>query len=263
MKEMGFFDHIEELRWHVVRAIIFTILLTIIIFVFSGFVFNEILFGPLNADFWSYKFFCKLSNDFCFDKLDIKLINTEIAGQFYLHIKTAFTLGIMGSAPYFFWEIWRFISPALRDSEKKYAQILLSFGFILFFIGIAFGYFLIFPISFLFMTQYKVSETITNMPNVANYFENLSTTVLWSGIMFELPVLMYFMAKVGIVTSSFLSTYRRHLYVVILIVAGAITPSPDVVSQLMVAMPLVLLYELSIGVVASVEKANRKEELAN
>jgi sec-independent protein translocase protein TatC len=113
------------------------------------------------------------------------------------------------------------------------------------------------------MTQYKVSETITNMPNVANYFENLSTTVLWSGIMFELPVLMYFMAKVGIVTSSFLSTYRRHLYVVILIVAGAITPSPDVVSQLMVAMPLVLLYELSIGVVASVEKANRKEELAN
>jgi sec-independent protein translocase protein TatC len=262
LKEMGFFDHIEELRWHVVRVCLFILILTIAVFVFSSFVFNDILFAPLNPDFWSYKLFCKISQDFCVDKINIKLINTEIAGQFYLHLKTAFSLGIMGSTPYLFWEIWRFINPALHKTERSYVQALLLSGFVLFIVGVLFGYFLIFPISFLFMTTYEVSASIANMPNIGNYFDNLSSTVLWSGVMFELPVIMYFLAKVGIVTAAFLSDYRRHLYVAILVVSGAITPSPDIISQLMVALPLVLLYEASIFVVARVERKNKIEEEA-
>lgn len=261
LKEMNFFDHVEELRWHVVRSAVFTLVATILIFFFSSFIFNDIIFGPLNTNFWSYKFFCRIAQDFCVEKIPITLINTELAGQFYIHLKTAFTLGILVSIPYFLWEIWRFIKPALHQQEKTYAQVILGFGFILFIIGALFGYFIIFPITLLFLSTYTISDTISNMPNISNYFENLSDTVLWTGVIFELPVLAYFLAKVGILTVDFLNTYRKHLYIIILFVAAAITPSPDVISQMMVAIPLFLLFEVSVMVVARVEKFKKIEEL--
>ena len=256
-KEMNFFDHLEELRWHVFRSAIFLLVITIVIFIFSSFIFEDIIFGPLNPNFWSYRVLCKIASDFCVDKIPVKLINTEIAGQFYLHIKTAFSLGIMTSIPYFLWEIWRFIKPALHQKEKSYAQTLLGFGFLLFMIGAFFGYYIIFPITLLFLTGYQVSNDIINMPNISNYFENLSDTVLWTGVMFELPIIAYFLSKVGILTTDFMHTYRKHLYVVILIIAAAITPSPDILSQIMVALPLFILFEISVLVVARVQKFNK------
>lgn len=257
---MNFFEHIEELRWHLFRSVIFLLLITILIFIFSKFVFEDIIFGPLNKEFWSYRVLCQIANDFCVKEIPVKLINTELAGQFFLHIKTAFMLGIMASVPYFLWEIWRFILPALHSDEKNYARVLLGIGFFLFLTGAAFGYFIIFPITLLFLTGYTVSQDIVNMPNVSNYFENLSDTVLWTGIMFELPVIAYFLSKVGILTTDFMHTYRKHLYIVILILAAAITPSPDIFSQIMVAIPLFILFEISVMVVARVEKFNNEQD---
>ena len=238
-------------------------LITILIFVFSSFVFEDIIFGPLSTDFWSYNVLCKIMDDFCVEEIPVKLINTEVAGQFFLHIKTAFMLGIMASVPYFLWEIWRFILPALHKSEKNYARTLLGFGFILFLIGSAFGYFIIFPITLLFLTGYSVSSEIVNMPNISNYFAYLSDTVLWTGLMFELPILAYFLSKMGILSTEFMHTYRKHLYVAILVVAAAITPSPDIFSQIMVAIPLFILYEVSVLIVARVQKHNEINDLNN
>jgi sec-independent protein translocase protein TatC len=253
---MNFFDHIEELRWHLFRSVIFLIIVTILIFIFSSSIFEEVIFGPLNINFWSYRVLCQFFQDFCVKEIPVKLLNTEIGGQFSLLIKTSFTLGIMSSVPYFLWEIWRFISPALHNSERNYARILLGFGFILFIIGSSFGYFIIFPITFLFLSKFEVSLVIQNMYSIANYFEILSDTVLWTGLMFELPIIAYFLSKMGVLSTEFLTTYRKHLYIVILVVAAAITPSPDVLSQIMVALPLFLLFEISVIVVARVQKYN-------
>lgn len=258
-KDMNFFEHIEELRWHIFRSVIFLLFITIVIFFFSSFVFEDVIFGPLKKDFWSYKVLCQIAADFCVQEIPVKLINTEIAGQFFLHIKTAFMLGLMASVPFFLWEIWRFILPALHASEKRYASVLLGFGFILFLIGASFGYFIIFPITLIFLTGYKVSSEIVNMPNVSNYFEYLSDTVLWTGVMFELPVIAYFLSKVGILTTEFMHTYRKHLYVAILVIAAAITPSPDIFSQIMVAIPLFILFEISVLVVARVQRIQKIE----
>jgi sec-independent protein translocase protein TatC len=253
-KEMNFFDHIEELRWHLLRSFIFLLVATILIFIFSSSIFNDIIFGPLNVNFWSYRVLCQFFADFCVNEIPVKLLNTEIGGQFSLLIKTSFTLGLMSSVPYFLWEIWRFISPALHNSERTYARVLLGFGFLLFIIGAGFGYFIIFPITFLFLSNFEVSLRIENMYSISNYFDILSDTVLWTGLMFELPIIAYFLSKIGVLSTEFMTTYRKHLYVVILIVAAAITPSPDILSQIMVALPLFLLFEVSVIVVARVQK---------
>jgi len=257
---MTSFDHIEELRWHIIRSFVVCVVLTIAIFCTSDIVFNKVLFGPLHTDFWSYRLLCSYLEDFCVKEIPVKLINTELGGQFILHLETSFTLGLMGTVPYFLWEMWRFISPALYHKERSYAQMLLVIGFFLFIVGVLFGYFIVFPLSVLFLTQYEISSTITNMPNISNYFENLSSTVLWSGLIFELPVICYFLAKMGVLTATFMRNYRKHLYVAILILAGAITPSPDIWSQIMVTIPLILLYEVSILVVMRVEFLFKKQE---
>lgn len=254
--EMNFFDHIEELRWHLLRSTVFLFIATILIFIFSSSVFEDIIFGPLNTNFWSYRVLCQFFQDFCVQEFNVKLLNTEIGGQFSLLIKTSFSVGLMASVPYFLWEIWRFIAPALHQTERNYARILLGFGFLLFIIGSSFGYFIIFPITFLFLSNFEVSTLIENKYTIANYFDILSDTVLWTGLMFELPIIAYFLSKIGVLTTDFLHTYRKHLYIVILIVAAAITPSPDVLSQIMVAIPLFLLFEVSVIVVARVQKFN-------
>lgn len=260
---MNFFEHIEELRWHIVRSVAFLLVVTILIFIFSKFIFEDVIFGPLDVNFWSYKVLCKIAKDFCVTEIPVKLINTEIAGQFFLHIKTAFMLGVMASVPYFLWEVWLFILPALHKSERNYAQVLLGFGFLLFLLGSAFGYFIIFPITLIFLTGYTVSNDIVNMPNISNYFENLSDTVLWTGIMFELPIIAYFLSKMGVLTTDFMHTYRKHLYVAILVAAAAITPSPDMFSQIMVAIPLFILFEISVLVVARAQRGeNEKEDVS-
>lgn len=259
-KEMNFFDHIEELRWHLLRSTIFLLAATILIFVFSRSVFNDVIFGPLQIDFWSYRVLCQFFEDFCVKEIPVKLLNTEIGGQFSLLIKTSFSVGLMVSVPYFLWEIWRFIAPALHLSERNYARILLGFGFLLFIIGSLFGYFIIFPITFLFLFNFEVSSIIENNYTISNYFEMLSDTVLWTGLMFELPIVAYFLSKIGVLSTEFLNTYRKHLYIVLLIVAAAITPSPDIMSMMMVALPLFLLFEISVIVVARVQKFNSINE---
>jgi sec-independent protein translocase protein TatC len=259
-KEMNFFDHIEEMRWHLMRSIIFLLVATILIFAFNSTIFNDIIFGPLNVDFWSYRTLCQFFEDFCVKEIPVKLLNTEIGGQFSLLVKTSFTLGLMASVPYFLWEIWRFVAPALHKSERSYAQVLLGFGFLLFIIGILFGYFIIFPITFLFLFNFEVSSIIENKYSISNYFEMISDTVLYTGLMFELPIVAYFLSKIGVLSTEFLNTYRKHLYIVLLILAAAITPSPDVLSMMMVALPLFILFEISVLVVARVQKYRSIEE---
>jgi sec-independent protein translocase protein TatC len=257
---MSFFDHLEELRGHLFRSSVVILGISIILIFFPNFMFEHLLFGPLNTTFPTYKLLCRLSPDFCISSIPFHMMNTELAGQFTMHIKTAFVLGIIFSIPYIFWEVWKFIKPALTSRETNYAQRLLGSGAFLFFTGVSFAYFLVVPLAIVFFSTYSISSRIENKFAIDNYFSFLSNTIMWCGVSFELPILIYFLTRVGIVNAAFLQNYRRHLYVVIFVLAAIITPSPDVLSQVLVAIPLMVLYEASILVAMKVEKGKAEEE---
>jgi sec-independent protein translocase protein TatC len=258
---MTFFEHIEELRWHVFRSAVLILVLSVVLLFLKDFIFETLIFGPLNTDFFTYTLLCKIAPEFCVKEIPFELMNTELAGQFLIHLKTSFLLGFIFSIPYIFWELWKFVSPALYQSESAYAKKILGAGAVLFFIGVLFGYFLVTPLSILFFSTYSVSAKIVNRFSIDNYFSFLSSTVIWCGLTFEMPILVYFLSKIGLITPAFLVEYRKHLYIAILLIAAAITPSPDVLSQVMVAIPLFLLYEISI-VVAQRVKSNLEKEAA-
>lgn len=251
---MTFFEHLEEMRGHLFRSAIVVLVVSVVLIFFKEFIFDTLLFGPLNTNFISYQLLCMLAPEFCIKEIPFELMNTELAGQFFIHLKAAFILGFIFSVPYIFWEIWKFISPALLPSEMSYARKLLGAGSILFFIGVIFAYYMVIPLSILFFSTYTISDRIVNRFSIDNYFSFLSDTILWSGLSFELPIIVYFLAKLDILTVSFLQNYRRHLYVFIFVLAAAITPSPDILSQVMVAIPLLLLFEVSIVVAQRVQK---------
>jgi sec-independent protein translocase protein TatC len=264
--EMSFLDHLEELRWLLVRSSAAILICATVAFFFSDFIFNEIIFGPKNTNFVSYRLFCELSNElqlsesFCVTELPFNIQNTAIEGQVSLLIWTCITAGFIMAFPYMLWLLWKFISPALYEKERKYAKAFVSIASLLFFLGVLFGYFIIIPMSINFFATFTVSPEIKNDINIQSYISMIKTSVIACGLIFEMPIIIYFLSKVGLVTPSFLRKYRKYAIVLILIVAAIVTP-PDVVSQIIVSIPLLVLYEISIFISAAVLKNKEKEQL--
>ena len=261
-KEMSFLDHVEALRWHLVRAISVVFIFTIVAFLNKSFVFDTIILAPKNLDFFTYRALCKLSqlinigDALCMIELPFQVINMSMSGQFTTHIIVSLIAGIIISSPYVIWEIWRFIKPGLYDSEKKYTSGVVFFSSLLFICGVLFGYFLIAPLSVNFLGSYSISAEVKNMIALTSYITTVSTITLGTGVIFELPIVVYFLSKLGILTPEIMKAYRKHALVVILIVAAIITP-PDVSSQVLVAIPILFLYQISIYISKMVvKKAN-------
>ena len=260
--QMSFLDHLEDLRWHIVRSAIAWVVAAIAIFVFIDWIFDNIIYAPARQDFITYSALCNLGhklhlgNSLCMPPVKIPLLINTIGGSFTSAINICFMGGIIIAFPYLFWELWRFIKPALSSKELKYAKGSVAWVSICFFFGGAFGYFLLAPFTFNFLASFKIGTlgAQTYLPNLEDYIDTLVNIILGCGIAFELPVLAYVLSKIGIVTPKFLRNYRKYAYIVILIVAAVITPSPDWTSQTIVAVPLILLYEISIFISAKVER---------
>jgi sec-independent protein translocase protein TatC len=262
--EMTFLDHLEELRWHVIRAVSSIFIFAIIAFFNIRFIFNTVIMGPSRPDFWTYRMFCRLGekigvSGICIDKLDFTLQSREMAGQFMMSLTSSLIIGLLFAFPYAFWEIWRFIKPGLYPTERKASSGAVFFVSFLFLLGILFGYYIVSPLAINFLANYKLDESIANQFDITSYISMLATLTLACGLTFQLPMIAYFLSKAGVLTPSFMREYRRHAFVVILIVAAVITPSPDIYSQLLVSFPLLLLYEISILVSANIHRKRLKE----
>lgn len=263
--EMSFLDHLEALRWHLVRSAIAILAFGTLAFIYKDFIFDGILLAPKYHDFPTYRFFCWLSqvlfhdDSICLGDLNFELISISMSGQFTAHITVAIVTGVILAFPYLLWEIWRFIKPALYQNERKYANGLVFWGTFLFLLGVAFGYYVITPLSVFFFGNYQVSTLVSNQIGLNSFISTVVTTTFGSGLVFELPIVIYFLAKIGLVGPEFLRNTRKVSYVIILIVAAVITP-PDVTSQIIVSIPLFILYEISIVIASRVEK-NRLAEL--
>ncbi len=261
--EMNFLDHLEALRWHLVRATLAIFIIAVLAFIYKEILFDMIIFGPKNPDFITYRYLCYLSQkfsiDMCITKVGFSLISTSMAGQFTTHMVAAGVTGLILGFPYLLWEVWRFVKPALTQKEKKYTTGVVFFGSLLFFMGVGFGYFILSPLSINFLGSYQVSSEVTNAINLDSYISIVTLMTLACGVVFELPLVVYFLTKIGIIGPQFMRNYRKHAVVVNLVIAALITPSPDVTSQLLVAVPLFLLYEVSIFISAFVWKKDGKE----
>lgn len=257
--EMSFLDHLEALRWHLIRSVTMILVFMILAFIFKDIVFDRIILGPKNADFPTYRFFCFLSqklfdNDsICIGELKFNLINITMAGQFTTHIMVSFFAGLVFAFPYVLWELWRFIKPGLYAHERKYANGMVFYSSLLFLLGISFGYFVIAPLSVNFLGNYRVSEMIDNQISLSSFMTTVVTTTFATGVVFQLPIVVYFLSRIGLITPRILKVYRKASYVGILVLSAIITP-PDVTSQIIVALPLFLLYELSIMISKTVVK---------
>jgi sec-independent protein translocase protein TatC len=264
--EMSFFDHIDVLRKHLLRAAAVILVLTLGAFWYTDFIFNTLIMGPKNPGFWTYRMMCKmverwpsLGQEMCITKIDAKIINTEMAGQFTLQLNSCVMVGIILGIPYLLFEIWLFVKPALHENERKSASGFVAFASILFFVGILFGYYIICPLSINFLTNFTVSPEIQNTFTIDSYLSSVMTLTLGSGIIFQLPVVIYILSKLGIMTPAFMKASRRYSTVIILIIAAVVTPTADPYTMLVVAAPLFLLYELSIYISANIEKKKNKE----
>lgn len=252
-------DHLEELRWHLLRGIVAVFICMILAFVNMKFIFKNIILAPAQSDFWTYKVLCKLSSVTCVDQLNFALQSRLLSGQFTMHFVASFTIGFIIGFPYLFWEIWRFIKPGLYHNERQGAQGTVLFVTTLFVIGTLFGYFVIAPMSINFLANYTLDESIVNEFDITSYVGTLCMIVLAGGLMFQLPVVVMVLSKVGVMTPAFMRKYRKHSIVVLMIIAAIITPSPDVLSQLLVGIPLYLLYEMSIFISAIMNKRREQE----
>lgn len=262
-KEMNFLGHLEALRWHLVRSAIAICVLAVIAFLNKEFIFDGIILAPKNKDFPTYRVLCYLSKrfniDMCFDQINFSVINLDISGQFTTHMWIAFMSGFILAFPYFIWELWRFIKPALSDRELGISRGVVFFTSLLFISGLLFGYYVITPLSINFLGNYQVSAEVHNTISLDSYINIVTVMSLSTGLVFELPMIIYFLSKIGFITPQFMRTYRKHAMVVNLILAAVITPSPDVTSQMLVAFPLFALYEISIYVSAMVYKQKLKK----
>ena len=249
--EMSFLDHLEDLRWHILRSFLAIVFFGSIAFIFKDFIFNKIIFGPKSVDFLTYKTLCELSNffglndSFCINEMPFRIQSRTMAGQFSAHIWTSIASGFIISFPYVLYQFWSFISPGLYQNEKKYARGFIFISSLLFFIGVLFGYYVICPLSINFLGNYTVSEEIFNDFDLSSYIGLVRASVLASGFIFELPIIIYFLTKIGLVTPEILVKYRKFALVGVLVLAAVITP-PDVASQIIVAIPIVILYQISI-----------------
>ncbi|MDQ3190056.1 MAG: twin-arginine translocase subunit TatC [Bacteroidota bacterium] len=262
--EMSFLEHLEALRWHLMRAAIAVGVFTIAAFINKSFVFDSVILAPKNVDFWTYGFLCDVSKAvflegaLCISEIPFTLINIDMSGQFSTHILVSIISGIVVAFPYIVWELWRFIMPALLPAEKKYSVgVIFSISF-LFLTGILFGYYFVAPLSVNFLGSYQVSVAVANQISLLSYISTISTITLASGLVFELPVLVYILTKIGLLTPLFMRTYRKHSIIVILILSAIITP-PDISSQILVSIPILFLYEISIYISAVTLKKQLKK----
>lgn len=263
--EMSFFDHIDVLRKHLLRALAVVFVLTLGAFYFTDFIFNTVIMGPKNPNFWTYRMMCKLVEmfpqlgpDFCITKIDAKIINTEMAGQFTLQLNSCVMVGIVLGIPYLLFELWLFVKPALHDNERKSASGFVAFASVLFFVGILFGYYIVCPLSINFLTNFTVSPDIQNTFTIDSYLSSVMTLTLGSGVIFQLPVIIFILSKLGIMTPAFMRSSRRYAIVIILIVAAVVTPTADPFTMMVVATPLFVLYEMSIYISANIERKRNK-----
>jgi sec-independent protein translocase protein TatC len=262
--EMSFLDHLEELRWLLVRSVIAMLVMSVLVYFVSDYIFDTIIFGPTNPNFVTYRFFCDASHylgiadSICITELPFTIQNTSMEGQVNVFVWTCITAGFILSFPFILWELWKFISPALYSNEKKHAKTFIFIASLLFFLGVLFGYFVIVPMSINFVATFKVSDVVKNEFNLDSYIGMIKTSVIASGLFFELPIIIYFLTKLGLVTPNFLRTYRKYAIVIVLIIAAIVTP-PDVVSQITVAIPMLLIYETSIFISVFVVKKEKKK----
>ena len=266
--EMTFIDHLEELRQHIIRSVIAILVMAAIIFIYRDWVFDNVITGPINPDFISYRLLCDFSHwahmgdALCMPPVTINMQTTTFGGQFLSSISLALIGGILIAFPYIFWEFWRFIKPALKDKELKNTRFIIFWVSFFFFTGAAFGYFLLGPFTFNFLGSFTLGTkgVLETRPTLTDYLDNLTNLILGCGIAFELPVLAYILTKIGLITPTYLRSIRKYAAVIILLAAAIITPSPDWMSQLIVFIPLFTLYELSILVSARVTKQRIKED---
>jgi sec-independent protein translocase protein TatC len=262
-KEMSFLEHLEELRWHIIRSVLAIVILMIVAFLNKDFIFDKIILAPKNPTFFTNRMLCHLgellnTTVLCINTKPFALISIKMSGQLTTHVAVALVSGLILAFPFIIWEFWRFFRPALYSKEQRYAKGAVLAASLLFFIGVIFGYYMIVPLSIHFLGSYQISEQVVNQIYIRSYIGTLTSIVLASGLIFELPLLSYFLTKVGLITPSFLIKYRRHSIVVIFIVAAIITP-PDVFSQILVSIPLLVLFEVGIWISKRVYKKKQKE----
>lgn len=266
--EMSFIDHLEALRWHIVRSGLVWLAAAIVIFSKIDWIFDKIIFAPAQSNFITYSALCKfghyigIGDSLCMPPINLQLQGNTISGPFMSAISISMIGGLVIAFPYLFWELWRFIKPALSSKELKYSKGSIFWVTLCFFCGAAFGYYLLAPFTFNFLANFTLGSTnaYKYMPTLDDYIDTLNNIILGCGISFELPVLAYVLAKIGLINAAFLKKYRKYAFVIILILAAVITPSPDWTSQIIVAVPLLLLYELSVFIAARVDKENAKKE---
>ena len=250
-KEMSFLEHLEDLRWHLLRSIVAILIAALAAFLAKNFVFDVLLFGPKKTDFLTYRLLCQASNflgfddSFCISELPFRIQSRTMAGQFSAHIWTSITLGFVVAFPYVIYQFWKFISPGLYSYERKTASGFISISSLLFFIGVLFGYYVVTPLSIRFLGTYTVSAEIFNDFDLNSYTALIRASVLASGLIFELPILVYFLTKIGLITPELMRKYRKISLIMVMFLSAVITP-PDVASQIIVAIPVLILYELSI-----------------
>jgi sec-independent protein translocase protein TatC len=265
--EMSFIDHLEALRWHVIRSLLAVLIAAIGFFLFIDWIFDNVIMGPTRNDFISYRALCSISHrlgmgdSLCMPPMELNLQVTSVSGTFMSSITIAFVGGIIVAIPYVLYEIWLFVKPALKPEELKHTRGVIFWVSIFFFTGAAFGYFLLAPFTFNFLANYKIGTAgiLLYRPMLSDYLDSLIDITLGAGLAFELPMASWVLSKMGLITPGFLRTYRKYAYVALLVIAAIITPSPDWGSQLIVVVPLVMLYELSILISARVNKAEQKK----
>jgi sec-independent protein translocase protein TatC len=256
--EMSFIDHIEELRWHIIRSMIAILVASVIVFINAEWIYVHVIISPTHSDFISYRWLCSLgqligTEALCMKDINLTLQNTEMSGQFLLSFSSSFMLGFIMAFPYVFWEFWKFMKPALNDAEQKHARGIVLWSSLLFFIGIIFGYLVLAPFTINFFANYQLSPDIKNIFTIKNYYESLSDMVLGMGIVFELPIVVFFLSRVGILTPGLMRKNRRYAIVILIFLSEIITP-PDWFSWMLVFVPVYILYEISINISARAEK---------
>lgn len=250
-QEMSFWDHLEEFRWTIFRSIIALLIFTILAFMAMPYIFDDYILAPSRSNFALYEYLCKVSTympfvpDFCDQEFNIQIININMTTQFFRHMSTSFWVALILTFPYLVFEVWRFIKPALYENEKKSMRWVFLFGTIMFFIGCSMGYFLVFPITFRFLAGYELSSYIENTISLDSYMDNFLMLIFIMGVVFELPLVSWFLSQLGLLNRSFFKRYRRQAIVALLVAAAFITPSGDPFTLGVVFFPLYLLYELS------------------
>ncbi|RKR12228.1 Sec-independent protein translocase TatC [Maribacter vaceletii] len=266
--EMSFLDHLEELRWHLIRSTLAVVIIGSLAFLFRGFVFDTVIFGPKKMDFPTYRLFCEIAtylgfdSDFCADKLPFTIQSRLMSGQFSAHIWTSIWAGFIVGFPYILYEMWKFISPGLYEKERRNSKGFIFIASFLFFLGVLFGYYIVAPLSINFLGTYQVSEEVLNEFDLSSFIATVRSSVIACGILFELPIIIYFLTKIGIVTPEIMKKYRKIALVVVLILSAVITP-PDVASQIIVAVPVLILYQVSIYISSYVLKKEAKKAKKN